>query len=177
MNRIMKRIEKRSSLNWEASNFLKSKDYEMTIETHMRMKINSRVCFNIAMLYMHLNNYEMASFYFLSSVNLDPWLSVAYYFFALLFQKQNDYNRAIKLYNKCRASMRNHISIDYTLLSLPLVLHHADVIKNTAVCYYRCGLPKEARKCIFRQFKETIHELLLLPPKHDNMLFLFKRAH
>ena len=175
MKRIVKRIEKCASLNAAANNYVKQGDYEMAVEKHMTMQVNSRVCFNIAMLYAALKNFEMASYYFLSAISLDPWLTIGYYFFALLYQTKGEYHRAVHLYNKAATSFRNHEYIDYHQLGVPLKLFKADVLKNTAVCHFRIGSLLEARRSIPKYSKENINDLLVKIPPYQNELLLFKR--
>eukprot|EP00834_Sanchytrium_tribonematis_P004491 NODE_224_length_12322_cov_0.795549.p8 type:complete len:185 gc:universal NODE_224_length_12322_cov_0.795549:8196-7642(-) len=176
MKRISNRISNCAFLTHEARKYIQEKEYEMAIESYMNMKLNSKVCFNIGILFFRLGNYEMAHHYFQSCLKMDPYLTIGYYFYALMYQKLKDYKNSLSYYGKCLRSFRHCKSINYNPLGLPVIININHVYENLVYCYFKAGFQDFQIQQLLPNFKHDLEEVVLRLPYLSNELVLFKHT-
>ncbi len=169
MNKVVKQIHRRSLINCTANNLIIKNEYELAIESYMEMTMNSRVCFNIAMVYMALNEFERSVFYFRAAIHKDPWLAIGYFYFGVLLHQNKQYEYAVQVYDKCLYTFRDHSCINYHNLGLTVELEKSTVTTYLLKCYYALGNEELAQESL--PLKATMSSILNTPVEFKLSLF------
>ena len=131
---IRKKIESAALLNWKATECVNNEEYERAIYHFIQMEETSKVFFNIASLYRKLENQEMSIEYYKKALLKDPCFAICFYMLGLTLQEKSSFKDAIKSYEFCRITMRDHEVIEYIQLGLDATLGICDILRNQTEC-------------------------------------------
>ena len=106
-------------------------------EQLLKEKPNSKVHYNLGIMYRRLGDAMAAIRHFETAITLDKWMVSAYFMFALTCQEIGDYQRAIKLYGFAITKLRNHPYIEYNQMGLMLTVRKQDILTNRAMCRFQ----------------------------------------
>ncbi len=101
-----------------------------------KLKKNSKIYFNIGIIYRVRGQNDDAIKSFTKATLLDPWFAIAYFMKGVCYCEMDKYNEAVTEFNESLQRLRGNAMIDYSQLGLNLVLESADVLLNRGICYY-----------------------------------------
>ncbi len=138
MEEIKLQVRFAAAVNTQIKDSIAKKDYCAAIVNCLKLP-HSKNLFNAAILSMHLGNLDDAALYFENALQVDPWLTIGHYMYAVLMQRLGQYEMAIKLYDYCIISFRGKDVIEYEQIGLYLTMNKCDAFLNKACCHQLLG--------------------------------------
>lgn len=126
-----------------AAQTFESEDYHNALLIFTNMGGTAKIHFNIGMIYIILENYDLAISSFTAAIDLDNYMAIAYFARALANFEIKDHVAAFEDFNDTLLYLRGNQSIDYLQLGLDFKLYSCEVLFNRGVCYFKLGSDAE----------------------------------
>ncbi|XP_012556954.2 neutrophil cytosol factor 2 isoform X1 [Hydra vulgaris] len=120
-----------------AVNLYDNDEIEEAIKCFKAIPQNAKISFNISCCYLALGNVQLAAKSFQETINLDPFMAIAYYMLGLTNCLDQDYISAFENFQKTNELLRGNRMVDYRQLGLNFQLYQCEILTNQAYTYYR----------------------------------------
>ncbi|MBN3312111.1 NCF2 factor, partial [Atractosteus spatula] len=154
---------------------------------------NSKIYFNIGILYLITKDLDAAEKAFDNSIRKDEHLAVAFFQRGITFYKQQKFEEALSDFKKAFTELRGNQLIDYKLLGLRYKLYGCEVLHNVALAHAQLGqwekaeenlhtalnLKTEAKHSLIDRALESIlkHKLFDIVEAHAGEVFRPNKQH
>ncbi|CAO3703425.1 unnamed protein product [Rhizopus stolonifer] len=125
---------------WEAACVaFDNKEYEPSLKTFISIADNSKIHFNIGLIFAVANEHERAVASYNKAIQLDSYMAVAYFQRGVSYFIKNEMVHAISDFNQAYEQMRGNSIINYNQLGLQFRLYACEVLFNRGICQLRQG--------------------------------------
>ncbi|XP_074066711.1 NADPH oxidase activator 1 [Macrotis lagotis] len=125
------------------------KDWTLALELFFRIKEpSSKICFNIACVYLLTGNTEAALQALDQTVSKDSCLAVGFFLRGVVHFQLERFSEALSDYDLALVNLRNNTFIDYKQLGLRYKLQAWEVLYNMGAVQCQLGLWEEATKSL-----------------------------
>uniref|UniRef100_W5M1Q5 Neutrophil cytosolic factor 2 n=1 Tax=Lepisosteus oculatus TaxID=7918 RepID=W5M1Q5_LEPOC len=154
---------------------------------------NSKIYFNIGILYLITKDLDAAEKAFDNSIRKDEHLAVAFFQRGITFYKQQKFEESLSDFKKAFTELRGNQLIDYKLLGLRFKLYGCEVLHNVALAHAQLGqwekaeenlhaalnLKTEAKHSLIDRALESIlkHKLFDIVEAHAGEVFRPNKQH
>ncbi|GAA5949851.1 hypothetical protein JCM3765_007714 [Sporobolomyces pararoseus] len=114
-------------------------DYDRALITFKSMESGSKIFFNIGLIHATRGEHELAIEAFERSVELDPYLTVAYFQAGVSRFLLKQFDQARRDFDDAWLYLRSNEIIDYEQIGLKFQLYSCEVLFNRGLCLIRMG--------------------------------------
>lgn len=116
-----------------------NQDFEKALDYLNGIADSSKILFNIGLIHATLGEHEDAVNFFIKAVELDQYLSVAYFQCGVSNFLLGDFESALQNFSDALLYLRGNTIIDYDQLGLKFRLYSCEVLFNRGLCYLYMG--------------------------------------
>ena len=150
---------------WQnALDMYSEKDLNGSLEQFSLISHSSKVQFNMACIYMELQDYTKAIGFFTKAMQRDPYFAIAFYERAFCFVMLKEFERAARDYTQCLQLLLDNAFIHYQTLGLSFVLYKCEILYNRAMCFSQLNQEQESDADIHvaQSFLETQDQIRII---------------
>ncbi|EIE91532.1 hypothetical protein G6F46_004642 [Rhizopus delemar] len=115
------------------------KEYETSLKTFINIADNSKIHFNIGLIFAVANEHDRAIASYNKAIQLDPYMAVAYFQRGVSYFIKNDMEAARQNFDQAHERLRGNNIINYHQLGLQFRLYACEVLFNRGICQLYMG--------------------------------------
>ncbi|KAI8808219.1 hypothetical protein BJ742DRAFT_772214 [Cladochytrium replicatum] len=123
----------------EAVKAFSEKKWDQSLDCFEPIADSSKIHFNIAMVYINLNDINSAIGALTRAVTCDPFFAAAYFQRGACYFSMDVLDEAVHDFDDALTFMRSNTYIDYTQLGLDFKLHSFQILFNRGLCFAAAG--------------------------------------